>query len=117
MLMRCCPLFCFSILLVAAGARAERPIEERSKAYLVFVGSVGKIGRQQEKFGPDGTLTQYTASVRVRKVEHGKSVRPGQVVTVTWFQVTKRPSKPFAAAYGHRYPLKTREAARFWLMD
>jgi hypothetical protein len=36
---------------------------------------------------------------------------------VTWLHVTRRPSRPVAGAYGHRYRLKAGDRARFWLMD
>jgi hypothetical protein len=110
-------LAAFSLATAAASVYAERRPEERSEADLVVVGTVSKITAKRDKFGPDGTVTRYAAVVEVKKVEHGKAVRPGQTITVTWSHVTKRPGKPFPAAYGHRHRIKAQDVARFWLMD
>jgi hypothetical protein len=105
------------LALFAAWAQAERRPEQRDQADLVVTGKISQITPKSEKFGSDGTVVHYSADVDVKQVEHGKGIKPGQTLTVTWLHVTKRPSKPFAGAYGHRYPIKAGDAARFWLMD
>jgi len=50
-------------------------------------------------------------------VEKGEKVKAGATIPVTWFHVTKRPTRPLPGAYGHGYDLKEKDQAKFWLMD
>jgi hypothetical protein len=104
------------VVLQAPAALAERPPQKRDKADLVVVGTVKKITSTARKFGNDGVSTNYVADVVVDKVEKGEGAKAGDTIKVHWFRVTKRPSKPLAGAYGHRYPLEDRAEARIWLM-
>jgi hypothetical protein len=106
-----------SVVVFATSAHAERPPEQRGDANLVVVGAVSKVMHRSEKFGTAGVHTHYSAEVKVQQVEHGQGVKLGDTLTVTWSHVTKRPSKPFPGAYGHRYDVKAGAKARFWLMD
>jgi hypothetical protein len=92
------------IALAANLAQAERPPQKRDSATLVFEGVVDKIKSEDSKFGKDGTLTNYTVELTVKKVIKGK--HDGKTITVHFFNVTKRPSKAFPGAYGHDYKLK-----------
>lgn len=102
------------VMLVASVVQAERPPQSREKADLVVVGKVAKLATKDATFGDDGTMTTYTATVKVDKVEKGKA---GDTITVTWFRVTKSPSKPLPAAYGQDHKLKEKDTATFWLME
>jgi hypothetical protein len=105
------------VLVVAATvATAERPPQKRAEADLVATGKVEKITTKTSKFGNDGEMTTYVAKVVIDKVEKGKDAKDGDTVEVTWFRVTKNPSKPLPGAYGHKFDLKTDDKARFWLM-
>jgi hypothetical protein len=95
---------------------AERPQESRDKATLVVVGQVKKITTKESKWLGDGIRTDYTADVVVDKVEKGKGAKKGDTIKVNWYRVTKSPSKPPPGAYGHSYPIKERDEARFWLL-
>ena len=101
------------VLLFACMARAERPPQSQEKADLVVTGKVTKLASKDSEFGGDGVMTTYTATVKVDKVEKGKAA---DEITVTWFRVTKTPSKPFDAAYGQDHKLKEKHTAKFWLM-
>jgi hypothetical protein len=102
-------------LLFALPALAERRPELRKNATLVVVGTVEKLTSEGKKFGGDGVMTTYKAKVKVSKVEKG-DVKVGDVIDVTWFHVTKRPSRPLAGAYGQNHGLKEKDAATFWLL-
>jgi hypothetical protein len=102
--------------VVASASRAERPPEYRKDADAILVGKVTKVTTKEEKFGGDGVMTHYTADVEVTKVEKGEDVKAGETVTVKWFRVTKRPTRPIAGAFGHSYPVKEKDEAKFWLM-
>jgi hypothetical protein len=104
-----------AVVLAAGVALAERPPEPREKADLVVVGTVKKVGTKQGTFGGDGVQTNYTAEVEVDQVDRGKGARAGETIKVTWFHVTKTPSRPLPGAYGHHYAIKAKEKARFWL--
>jgi hypothetical protein len=108
-------LSALALFAVATAATAERPPQKRADAELVITGKVEKITSKTSKFGNDGEMTTYSAKVAVDKIEKGKDVDLVSV-EVTWFHVTKNPSKAFAGAYGHKYDLKTGDRARFWLM-
>ena len=103
------------VLLVAAVVRAERPPESREEADLVVTGKVTKLATKKKGFGGDGVMTTYTATVKVDKVEKGKA-KPGDAISVTWFHVTKTPSKAFPGAYGQDHKVKQKDEATFWLM-
>ena len=107
------PLACLVAVLLVCSVRAERPPQSREDADLVVVGKVAKLTTKESKFGTDGVMTTYTATVKVDKVEKGKAARE---IAVTWFRVTTRPSKSFPGAYGQDHKLKEKDAAKFWLM-
>src|SRR5215468_811988 len=104
-------------LLFVLPALAERPPQFRKDAKLVVVGTVEKITSEDKKFGVDGVYATYTAKVKVSKVEKGDGAKVGDVIDVTWFHVTKRPSRLLAGAYGHNHGLKEKDKATFWLND
>jgi hypothetical protein len=106
-------LTCLVAVLLVCAARAERPPQSREKADLVVVGRVTKLATAEAKFGGDGVMTTYTATVKVDKVVKGEA---GDEVAVTWFRVTTRPSKPLPGAYGQDHKLKEKDVAKFWLM-
>src|SRR5262249_43777544 len=95
--------------VLVAGARAERPPEQRDDAKLVVAGLVQKVTTKKDKFGGDGVRTDYTAEVAVDKVEKGEGVKPGDTIKVSWFRVTKNPSRPFVGAFGHAYKIKEKD--------
>ena len=103
------------VVLIAGVARAERPPQSREKADLVVTGKVTKLATKTSKFGGDGESTTYTATVKVDKVEKGEA-KEGDTITVTWFRVTKSPTRPLPGAYGQDHKLKEKDAATFWLM-
>jgi hypothetical protein len=106
-------LACLTAVLLVCAARAERPPQSREKADLVVVGKVAKLTTKETKFGGDGVMTTYTATVKVDKVEKGKA---DDEIAVTWFRVTTGPSKPLPGAYGQDHKLKEKDVAKFWLM-
>ena len=103
--------------LATTDARAERPLEDKKAAVAVVVGTVQKITPTESKFGDDGVMTSYAAEIKVDKVDKGNDLKPGDTVTIHWFDVTKRPSKPFPAAYGHKYAVKAKETVRVYLVQ
>jgi len=103
-------------LVLTIVVRAERPGQDQKEATNVVVGTIEKIKTSDAKFGADGALTTYTAEIKVEKVERGEGVKTGDTVTVTWFHVTKRPSKPFPGAYGHEYKVKEKDPVRVYLI-
>ena len=106
-------LACLAAVLLVCTARAERPPQSREKADLVVTGKVAKLTTTETKFGGDGVMTTYTATVKVDKVEKGKA---DDEIAVTWFRVTTRPTEPLAGAYGQDHKLKEKDVATFWLM-
>jgi hypothetical protein len=120
------------LLIVVFTAQAERPPQPRDKAKLVMSGTVTKLTTKTSTFAYDGVRTDYTAELVVENAETGngvtlqtpketkdrvKMVKAGDTITVTWFRVTTRPTKPLPGAYGHDYAIKEKDKAKFWLMD
>jgi hypothetical protein len=103
------------VALVASVAQAERPLQPRADAKLVVTGTVSKVTPTESKYGGDGVLTNYVATVKVDKVEKGKGAKAGDTIKVTWFKVTKAPSRPLPGASGQAHALKGKDKARFWL--
>ena len=103
------------VLLVVSVARAERPPQSREKADLMVAGKVTKLMAKDAAFGGDGVMTTYTATVKVDEVEKGEA-KASDTVDVTWFRVTKRPTRPIVGAFGQDHKLKEKDAAKFWLM-
>jgi hypothetical protein len=103
-------------LALVPAVRAERPPQQKNVASDVVVGTVEKVTTSEKAFGGDGVLTNYTATLTVDKVERGDSIKPGDTITVTWFHVTKRPSRPLVGAFGHQYPVKEKGSIRAWLL-
>ena len=101
--------------LLATACMAERLPQQRKEADLVVVGKVDGIKTKESKFFDDGIQTNYTAAVVVTKVERGKGAKIGERLHVRWYAVTKTPSKPPPAAYGHSYKIKADDIVRFWL--
>src|SRR5262249_38273601 len=104
------------LLTFSAIVRAERPTQPKKDATDVVTGTVQKVSTSDEKFGGDGVLTNYTAEVKVDKVEMGKDVKADDTIAVHWFHVTKRPTKAFPGAYGHKYDIKEKSAVRAYLI-
>jgi hypothetical protein len=103
------------VLVLTLAVRAERPPEPRAKADVVITGKVVKVTTKDSKFFGDGVSTDFTATVKVEKVEKG-DVNVGDTVEVRWYAVTKSPSKPPPAAYGHDHGVRAKDRATFWLM-
>lgn len=99
--------------LLATVAHAERPPQDKKTATDVVTGTVVKVTIKDSLFGGDGVKTDYTAEVKVDKVERGDT-KPGDTIKVTWFHVTKRPSRPLAGAFGHAYSVKEKEMIRVY---
>src|SRR4051794_20951803 len=94
-----------AILIVAVVAWAERPPQSREKAKLVVTGTVKKITTTTKAFGGDGVQTDYSAELVVDAVDKGEGVKVGDTMTVTWFHVTKNPTRNIAGAFGHGYAI------------
>jgi hypothetical protein len=103
-------------LALVSTTRAERPPQPRSAATDVIVGTVEKVTTSTSPFGGDGVSTTYMATVKVDKVEKGTNVKEGDTITVSWYKVTKSPSRPLPGAYGHSYPVKEKGQIRAWLL-
>jgi hypothetical protein len=114
--MKKCSTILLAVLAFAATARAERPPQVREEARLIVSGTVQKITVETFPFGNDGLRSDYTANVLIDAVQKGKQVKPQQTLAVSWFQITKRPTQPMPGAYGHRYTIKAKDRATFWLM-
>src|SRR5262245_49254111 len=114
------PIHQFLALLVVfsltATTRAERPIEDKKTASDVITGTVQKITAKEQKYCDDGIRTSYVAEIKIDQVERGKNIKPGALVSITWFQVTKTPSKPIPDAYGHKYDVKEKATVRVYLL-
>src|SRR5262245_21745035 len=105
------------VLLLTVGLLpAERPPQDQRIATDVVTGTVEKLTTKESAFGGDGVRTDFTATVKVDKVERGENVKPGGTIKVTWFHVTKRPSRLLPAAYGHGYGVKEKDAIRAYLL-
>jgi len=102
--------------LLASMSFAERPPVQRKEADAVVTGTVTSITSKESAFVSDGIRTNYQAKVTVDKVDRNNAVKAGDVITVTWFHVTTRPSRPTPGAYGHAYHLKKGDRAKFWLL-
>ncbi len=96
-------------------ALAERPPQTKKDATDVVSGTVVKITPTEKKFGDDGVVTSYIAEVKLDKVDKG-DLKAGGTIDIHWFHVTKRPTKAFPGAYGHKYDLKPKEAIRAYLI-
>jgi hypothetical protein len=107
-----------TLCLFALPALGERPPEHRKDADLVVTGKVLKVETSDAEFFKDGVMTTFTATVKVSKVEKvkGEKVKAGDTIKVTWFAVTKTPSKPPPAAYGQNHGIKAKDEATFWLL-
>ena len=116
MRLRTLPLVAVLSLVVVAGARAERPPQQKNTATDVIVGTVEKVTARTSPFGGDGVSTTYAATIKVTKVEKGKNVKEGDTINVSWYRVTKSPSRPLPGAYGHSYPVKEKGQIRAWLL-
>jgi hypothetical protein len=104
-------------LVLVAGIRAERPPQQKKAAANVVVGTVEKLDKRNAAFLGDGVRTDYTATVKVDKVERGAQIKEGDTIKITWYHVTKRPSKPVPGAYGHGYPVVDKSKIRVWLLE
>src|SRR5262249_31639398 len=104
------------IFSVVASIHAERPIEDKKAASDVVTGTVQKITAKEQKYENDGIRTSYVAEIKIDQVERGKNTKPGEVISVTWFHVTKTPSKPVPDAYGHKYDVQEKTAVRAYLI-
>src|SRR5262249_50423457 len=108
---------CVILFLVAAcPLRAERPPQDKKEATDVVVGVIQKMTLNQKTFAGDGVLTTYVAEVKVDKVERGEGAKAGDTVKVTWFRVTKFPTRPIAGAAGHRYGVREDDMVRAYLV-
>jgi len=105
-----------SLAFLAVPALAERPPQKREAAAVVVVGTVEKIQSADKPFGGDGTMTTYTAEIKVEKVEKGDKVKAGETIKITWFHVTKRPTQPIVGAFGQAHDVKEKGKIRVWLM-
>jgi len=109
-------LWTVTLLGLSAGlVWAERPPQKREDADVVVTGVVKKIATSERTFGGDGINTTYTATVEVTQVKKGE-VKVGDTIQVTWFRVTKNPSKPLTGAYGQAHKIAEKDEATFWLL-
>jgi hypothetical protein len=105
-----------AVMGMASGlVLAERPPQKRSDAEVVVTGTVEKIEKAEKPFGGDGVNTTYTATVKVAKVTKGE-VKAGDSIKVTWFRVTKSPTRPLPGAYGQEHKIAEKDEATFWLL-
>lgn len=103
--------------ILASGSFAERPPIQRKEADAVVNGTVTNITARESAFLSDGIKTTYVAKVTVDKVDKNNDIKAGDVINVSWFHVTTRPSRPTPGAYGHAYHLKKGDRAKFWLLS
>jgi len=113
--MKKCLCVAVVVLLSTGMAHAERPPQSREKATVAITGTVKSIATKTSSFGGDGERTDYTAEIVVDAVTQGDKVKAGDTITVTWYHVTKLPTKPIVGAFGHSYPIKEKDKAKFWL--
>jgi hypothetical protein len=106
-----------AVLGLATLLFAERPPQGKALASHVIVGTIEKISTKEMPFGGDGVQTDYTAEVKLDKVERGSTLKPGDTITLSWFNVTRKPSKFFAGAYGHAYDVKEKDTIRAWMLS
>lgn len=103
------------LVLAASVATAERPPEPRESADHVITGVIEQIRTEETSFGHgclgSGTMTHYTARIRVDKVEKGTGIAPAKTIEVRWSHVTRQPVDPPAGAYGHGYDVARSGAA------
>lgn len=103
--------------LLVGRASAERPPQKREEATNVVTGVIKQIETKESPFGGDGVRTDYVAEIAVEKSDKGEGVKPGDTIKVTWFRVTKNPTKPIVGAFGHAYAAAKKGATvRVYLM-
>lgn len=103
-------------VVIVGLIRAERPPEFRKDADAQVTGTIKKLTPKKTKYGGDGEMTTWVADVVVSKVTKGKGIKQGSTIQVTWFAVTKEPSKPIPGASGQKFGVKAKDKAQFWLM-
>jgi hypothetical protein len=99
------PFVILMLLLVAAPTLAERPPQFPKDATDIVTAKVLRIYTSTEPFAGDGVMTHYIADLEVAGASKGQ-LKEGDVISARWFHVTKSPSKPLPAAYGHAYGIK-----------
>ena len=114
--------FVLMLAFAVAPAGAERPPEPRESADHVITGVIEDIHTERSSFGRgclgSGTRTDYTARIKVDKVEKGTGIQVAKTIEVRWFHVTRQPLDPPPGAYGHGYHVARPGAAvRVYLMD
>src|SRR5687767_537905 len=99
--------FVLMLAFAVAPAGAERPPEPRESADHVITGVIEDIHTERSSFGRgclgSGTRTDYTARIKVDKVEKGTGIQVAKTIEVRWFHVTRQPLDPPPGAYGHGY--------------
>jgi hypothetical protein len=107
----------FVTAIVLEQCLAERLTEKKEQATHVVSGVIKDIVAKESKFETDGIMTNYTAEIAIDTVDKGKGLKAGETVKAYWFHVTKTPSKPLPAAYGHDLKAAKKGAAvRAYLM-
>lgn len=106
-----------ALIMLAQSASAERPPQKKEDATNVITGVIKNIETKESPFGGDGVQTNYTAEVSIEKVDKGDGLKAGETVKITWFRVTKSPSKNIVGAFGHSYAMaKKGETIKVYLM-
>lgn len=106
-----------ALVLFVQAASAERPPEKKEAATNVISGAIKNIETKESPFGGDGVRTDYTAAIAIDKVDKGDGLKAGETVKITWFRVTKNPSKNIVGAFGHSYAMaKKGEMVKVYLM-
>jgi hypothetical protein len=107
-----------AIVVIACGALAERPPEEKKDAQVVVTGKLAKITENTEKIGAkkDGVLAHYEAELKVAAVEKGDGIKAGDTLKITWIYVPTKPSGDFVGAFGHDYKVKQGDQVEAYLM-
>lgn len=94
-----------ALFLMTSAAFAERPPQSDKDATDIVTAKVARIYTSTEPFAGDGVMTHYIADLQVVSASKG-SLKAGDQVSGRWFHVTKSPSKPLPAAYGHAYAIR-----------
>ena len=90
--------FVLMLAFAVSPAGAERQPEPRESADHVITGVIEEIHTERSSFGRgclgSGTRTDYTARIKVDKVEKGTGIQVAKTIEVRWFHVTRQPLDP-----------------------
>jgi hypothetical protein len=83
------------MLLAACAGRADRAPDDRGTAKFVLDGVVESVESSK-----DGEHDWYVVAVRVKKVDKGDGIKPGDLFKVSCYRLTRPKPKTFASV-GH----------------